>query len=46
MSEMFLVRHGQVAFDSTGYNGLSASGRTQAEAVGPAFAARGVTRAG
>lgn len=43
MSDIFLVRHGQVAFDSTAYNGLSPAGERQAEALGRAFSARGVT---
>jgi len=42
MGELFLVRHGQVALDGPGYDGLSQTGRDQAEAVGGALASRGI----
>lgn len=43
MSEIFLVRHGQVALDGTGYDGLSTLGEEQAKTVGLALRERGVS---
>lgn len=42
MSEIFLVRHGQVSFHGDGYDELSELGEQQAAAVGLALSRRGV----
>jgi broad specificity phosphatase PhoE len=43
MAQIFLVRHGQVAFGAASYDSLSPVGERQAAAVGSALVARGVT---
>lgn len=42
MAEIFLVRHGQVAFDAAAYDSLSAVGAQQAIAVGASLGASGL----
>jgi broad specificity phosphatase PhoE len=42
MAEIFLVRHGQVAFDTAAYDSLSPLGDYQATATGQALMTRGV----
>lgn len=43
MGDIYLVRHGQVAFGTDSYDSLSPEGEQQAEAAGAALAARGVS---
>ncbi len=43
MATLYFVRHGQASFGADDYDQLSALGRSQAEALGAHWAARGVT---